>query len=172
MIETFNEFTTREQWSRTEAWNLMSSADQMFDSDDMDNPIRTRYEYALAYYIQKEAETQVNEGTITSKGAAQKIARVLEDTDYNLMLIYEYMYYMDDAGEDYSEVEDAYYEVLYQIYDTQGIDLTYDIDIYQFWSFNNFDEYSDTVEDGDYNGLSSENREYARELFSQISFVD
>jgi hypothetical protein len=172
MIETFNEFSTREQWSRTEAWNLMSTADQMYDENDMEDPIRLRFEYALAYFYQKEAETQYNDGTITAKGAAQKIAGVIPDTDYNLMLIYEYMLYMEEAGEDYSEVSDAYYDALYQIYDTQGIDLTSDIDIYKFWSFNSFDEYSSSVEDGDINGLSNDNRTYIRELFQGISFVD
>jgi hypothetical protein len=172
MIETFNEFSTREQWSRTEAWNLMSTADQMYDESDMNDPIRLRFEYALAYFYQKEAETQYNDGTITAKGAAQKLAGVIPDTDYNLMLIYEYMVYMQEAGEDYSEVSDAYYDALYQIYDTQGIDLTSDIDIYKFWSFNSFDDYSSSVEDGDVNGLSNDNRTYIRELFQGISFVD
>jgi hypothetical protein len=148
----------------------MSTADQMYDESDMNDPIRLRFEYALAYFYQKEAETQYYNGTITAKGAAQKLAGVIADTDYNLMLIYEYCVYMEAAGEDCSDVVDAYYDALYQIYDTQGIDLTYDIDIYKFWSFNNFDEYSSSVADGDINGLTTENRDYIRELFSNISF--
>lgn len=49
IITTFDEFTTRETWSRTEAWNLMSAtADNMFDKSDLDNPIRLRYAYALS----------------------------------------------------------------------------------------------------------------------------
>jgi hypothetical protein len=172
IIETFNEFSTRDAWSRTEAWNLMSETDSMFDADDFDNPIKLRYEYALAYWTQKQIETDLASGTITAKGAAVKIGNILEATDYNLMLIYEYINFMDEAGEDYSAVSDAYYEALYQIYDTQGIDLTSDIDIYKFWSFNSFDDYSSSVGDGDVNGLTNENRTYIRELFQGVSFVN
>ncbi|MBO5146287.1 MAG: zinc ribbon domain-containing protein [Lachnospiraceae bacterium] len=40
IINTFDEFTTREAWSRTESWNLMKDTDSMYDYDDLDNPIR------------------------------------------------------------------------------------------------------------------------------------
>ncbi len=172
VIDTFNEITTRDTWSRTEAWNLMQDTDNMYDSSDLEDPIRLRYCFALAYFIQKEAETQVAEGTITAKGAAQKIAGVISDTDYNLMLIYEYIQYMYAAGEDCSDVENAYYTVIQYINNTQGIQIGSDIDVYKFWSFNDFGEYSYGVEDGDVNGLTTQNRQWIRDYLGTISFTD
>jgi hypothetical protein len=170
IIETFNEFSTRDAWSRTESWNLMSETDSMFESDDLNNPIKLRYAFALAYWTQKQIETDLASGTITEKGAATKIGNVIEATDYNLMLIYEYINYMKASGEDCSGVESAYNDVINQIYSTQGILIGDDVDVYHFWYFNNFDEYSSSVADGSVNGVTDENREFIRDRFSQVQF--
>ena len=105
VITTFDEFTTRETWSRTEAWNLMSAtADNMFDTSDLDNPIRLRYAYALSWWTQKQIETELSNGTITLKGAAIKIANMIDIMDYNPMMIQYYITYMNAVGEDCTEV--------------------------------------------------------------------
>lgn len=166
MIKTFDEFTYRENWSRTEAWNLMSEADNMYDSADLDDPIRLRYCYALAWWIQKQTETELSAGTITSKGAAQKIAGMIEATDYNPMLIYYYIYFTYDAGEECTEVEDAYSEMIDHLGQTQGLWIGDEIDILHFWYFNDFGENS--VDER--NGVTPENRQWIRDRMSSVTF--
>lgn len=167
MITTFNEFTQREMWSRTEAWNLMADADKMFEASDVDNPLRLRYAYALAWWIQKQIETELNNGTITQKGAAIKIANSIKDMDYNPMMLYYYIYYMKEAGEDCAEVEMAYNKIVDHIYDTQGIRIGEDFDLQHFWYFNDFGEYS--VDDT--NGVTPENRQWIRDYMETVAFV-
>ena len=163
VIRTFNEFTNRDSWSRTEAWNLMDDMDMMFASDDLDDPIRLRYCYALAWWTQRQCEEELNAGTITAKGAAQKIAGIIEITDYNPMLIDYYIYYMHAAGQDCPEVEQAFSEVVERI-EAQG--LREDVDLAHFWYFNDFGEYS--VDDT--NGVTTENRQWIRERMSSVTF--
>lgn len=167
MITTFNEFTQREMWSRTEAWNLMADADKMFEASDVDNPLRLRYAYALAWWIQKQIETELNNGTITQKDAAIKIANSIKDMDYNPMMLYYYIYYMKEAGEDCAEVEMAYNKIVDHIYDTQGIRIGEDFDLQHFWYFNDFGEYS--VDDT--NGVTPENRQWIRDYMETVAFV-
>ena len=168
IIKTFDEFTTRETWSRTESWNLMSETpDNMFDSSDLDNPIRLRYVYALAWWTQKQIETELTNGTITAKGAAIKIANLIDAMDYNPMMVKYYIDYMKEAKEDCSEVEAAYNDVVKQLSDTQGINIGKDIALDHFWYFNDFGTYS--VDDT--NGVTTENRQWIRDRMSQVTFV-
>ena len=167
MIAAFDEFTEREMWSRTESWNLMADADQMFDASELDNPIRLRYAYALSWWIQKQIETELNNGTITQKGAAIKIANSIKDMDYNPMMIHYYIFYMNEAGEDCSEVETAYNNIVEHIYDTQGIQIGADFDLEHFWYFNDFGDYS--VDDT--NGVTNENRQWIRNYMENVDFV-
>lgn len=168
IITTFDEFTTREAWSRTESWNLMSeTADHMFDTSDLDNPIRLRYAYALSWWIQKQIETEINNGTITTKGAAIKIANLIEDMDYNPMMIHYYITYMRDAGEDCSEVEAAYNNIVAHLEETQGIRIGVDVALDHFWYFNDFGTYS--VDD--MNGVTQENRQWIRDRMSAVTFI-
>lgn len=166
IIKAFNEFASRDSWSRTEAWNLMDDTDSMFASDDLDNPIRLRYCYALAWWTQKQIESELGSGTITQKGAALKIANILEATDYNLMLVDYYIQYMHAENQDCSMVETAYSEILDKLADTQGLRIGEDVDIAHFWYFNDFGQYS--VDDK--NGVTIENRQWIRQRLSSITF--
>lgn len=166
IIKAFNEFASRDSWSRTEAWNLMDDTDSMFASDDLDNPIRLRYCYALAWWTQKQIESELGSGTITQKGAALKIANILEATDYNLMLVDYYIQYMHSEGQDCSMVETAYSEILDKLADTQGLHIGEDIDMAHFWYFNDFGQYS--VDDK--NGVTTENRQWIRQRLNSVTF--
>ena len=168
IIHTFDQFTLRENWSRTESWNLMSQTDSMYATDDLDDPIRLRYAYALAWWMQKQIETELVNGTITQKGAATKIADVIEATDYNLMLINDYISFRKAAGEECQEVEVAYQEVIAHIAETQNLQIGQDLPITRLWQFNDFGQYScDEV-----NGITSDNMNWIRERFKDVSFND
>lgn len=172
VVSTFDEFTTRPQWSRTESWNLMSeTADNMFDTSDLDNPLRLRYAYALSWWIQKQIETELQSGTITAKGAAIKIGGMIETMDYNPMMINYYINYMNDAGEDCTDVSQAYDDIVNQLSQTQGITLGQDISLDHFWYFNDFGEYSGDVADGATNGVTPENRQWIRDRMANVEFV-
>ncbi len=166
VIRQFDDFTNRDAWSRTEAWNLMSGFDSAFDSD-LDNPLRLRYAYALSWWIQRQVETELANGTITGKGAAIKIAELIEAMDYNPMMINYYITYMNEAGEDCSQVSEAYNEIVQHIADTQGIWIGTDIPLDHFWYFNDFGEYS--VDD--VNGVTPENRQWIRDRMGSVVFV-
>lgn len=172
IIDTFDEFTTRAAWSRTEAWNLMrDTADNMFDSSDLDNPLRLRYAYALAWWTQKQIETELASGIIAEKGAAIKIAGLLEAMDYNPMMINYYIEYMKISGEDCSSVANAYSEVVQHIKDTQGIEIGKDIELARFWYFNDISEPAAGVQDGTANGVTKEDREWIRNCMKHAEFV-
>lgn len=172
MIDTFDEFTTRDAWSRTEAWNLMrDTVDNMFDSADMDNPLRLRYCYALAWWTQKQIETELASDTITQKEAAIKIAGLIEAMDYNPMMIEYYIQYMSAAGEDCQAVTAAYDEIVRHIDETQGIKLGRDIDLAHFWYFNDISAPADGVQDGSINGVTPENREWIRSRMEAVEFI-
>lgn len=171
LVNTFDEFTTRDVWSRTEAWNLMrDTADNMFDSSDLDNPIRLRYCYALAWWTQKQIETELASGTITQKGAAIKIADLIEAMDYNPMMIDYYIQYMSAAGEDCQAVVSAYDEIVEQLVETQGTELGRDIDLAHFWYFNDITAPAAGVKDGSVNGVTPENREWVRSRMKSVIF--
>ena len=167
VISKFDEFTQRDAWSRTEAWNLMSGFDGAFDSSNLDDPIRLRYAYALSWWIQKQIETELDNGTITEKGAAIKIGGLIEAMDYNPMMIVYYITCMDKAGEDCTQVSDAYKEIVQHIAETQGILIGDDIEIDRFWYFNDFGTYS--VDEK--NGVTPENRQWIRDRMSSVEFA-
>lgn len=168
VISTFDAFTTREAWSRTEAWNLMADTpDNMFDTADVDNPIRLRYVYALSWWTQKQIETELSNGTITEKGAAIKIANLIDAMDYNPMMIQYYIVYMNEAGEDCREVSIAFDEVVQHLAQTQGIHIGTDIPLEKFWYFNDFGTYSvDSI-----NGVTPENRQWIRDRMRFANFI-
>lgn len=167
IISEFDAFTTRTAWSRTEAWNLMSGFDGMFDSSDLDNPLKLRYAYALSWWVQKQIETDLASGTITEKGAAIKIANMMEEMDYNPMMIDYYISYMDKAGEDCTQVSEAYSEIKQRLADTQGLIIGESIALDHFWYFNDFGTYS--VDDT--NGVTPENRQWIRERMRSVTFI-
>ena len=169
IITTFDEFTSRPAWSRTESWNLMSeTADNMFDTDDLDDPIRLRYAYALSWWTQKQIETELTNGTITAKGAAIKIANLIDVMDYNPMMINYYITYMKESKEDCKEVEDAYNDIVEHIAQTQGLTIGKDVDLEHFWYFNDFNTHPvDST-----NGVTQENRQWIRERMSSVTFLE
>lgn len=167
VITAFDDFTNRTAWSRTEAWNLMSGFDSMFDNSDLDNPLKLRYAYALSWWVQKQIETELASGTITEKGAAIKIANMIEDMDYNPMMINLYISYMNKAGEDCTNVSDAYDEIVQHIAQTQGIRIGEDIPLERFWYFNDFGTYS--IDSS--NGVTPENRQWIRDRMSSVQFA-
>lgn len=167
VISSFDDFTNRAAWSRTEAWNLMSGFDSMFDSSDLDNPLKLRYAYALSWWVQKQIETELASGTITEKGAAIKIANMIEDMDYNPMMINYYISYMQNAGENCSSVSDAYDDIVQHIAQTQGIRIGEDIALERFWYFNDFGTYSVDSK----NGVTPENRQWIRNRMSSVQFA-
>ncbi len=167
VIKKFDDFTNREAWSRTEAWNLMSGFESAFDSSDLNDPLRLRYAYALSWWIQKQIETDLANGTITEKGAAIKIGGLIEAMDYNPMMIAYYISCMDQAGEDCTQVLQAYEDIVQHIADTQGVWLGEDIEIDHFWYFNDFGTYS--VDDQ--NGVTPENRQWIRDRMSSVAFA-
>lgn len=167
VIRKFDEFTNREAWSRTEAWNLMSGFDGAFDSSDLDDPIRLRYAYALSWWIQRQVETELANGTITEKGAAIKIAEMIEAMDYNPMMMLYYIVCMEEAGEDCTQVSEAYEDIVQHIADTQGIVIGEDIEIDHFWYFNDFGAYSVDAK----NGVTPENRQWIRDRMSSVVFA-
>ena len=172
VVAAFDEFTKGQMWSRTECWNLMSETpDNMFDNSDLDNPLRLRYAYALSWWIQKQIESELASGTITTKGAAIKIGGMIETMDYNPMMINYYISYMNDAGEDCSEVSQAYDDIVNQLSQTQGIVIGQDIPLEHFWYFNDFGEYSVDMEDGSTNGVTPENRQWIRDRMANVTFV-
>ncbi len=172
VVAAFDEFTKGQMWSRTECWNLMSETpDNMFDNSDLDNPLRLRYAYALSWWIQKQIESELASGTITTKGAAIKIGGMIETMDYNPMMINYYISYMNDAGEDCSEVSQAYDDIVNQLSQTQGIVIGQDIPLEHFWYFNDFGEYSGDMEDGSTNGVTPENRQWIRDRMANVTFV-
>lgn len=168
LILTFNEFTKREQWSRTESWELMSGTFDggMFEEEDLDNPVRLRYAYALAWFIQKENSEGVANGDKTPKAAAEYIAGLIQDTDYSLLLLREYVEYCKTAGKEYEQVQSAYDDIVEHIATTQGLKIGVDVDLEHFWYFNDFGEYS--VDD--VNGVTKENREWIRNRMSGVTF--
>ncbi len=168
IAEEFNSFTQRDMWSRTEAWKLINdTADNMFDPANLDDPIRLRYVYALSWWIQKQLETEIGNGTITEKGAAIKIANQIEEMDYNPMMLHYYITYMNHSGEDCSEVEKAYQDIVDYLAKTQGIRLGEDIMLDRFWYFNDFENYSVDSK----NGVTLKNRQWIRARMKSVSFA-
>jgi len=161
-IERFNAFTEAETWSRTESWDLMSDADSigLVDYGNMDDPMTQRYAYALARVTVKNVENALNDGSMSEEDAVKELESVLQDSDYNLFLMNELAIHLFNAGDDKraAEVVDCVNKIIEHIYDSQGIDLLYDIPLDHFWSFNEFDEYSVSSD----NGLTQSNHEWIR----------
>lgn len=161
-IEKFNSFTEAENWSRTESWDLMQDAEKIgfVDFDEKDDPMTLRYAYALARITMKNMEGAINDGSMDADDAAEEIRSVLEETDYNLLLLSQLIDYCYQAGDtdDAEHAEACLEEILQRILETQGIAVGHDISLEKFWSFYEFDG---TLAD-DTNGLTQENHEWIR----------
>ncbi|MDY4069643.1 MAG: zinc ribbon domain-containing protein [Lachnospiraceae bacterium] len=177
LVEEFNRFTDDKQteagtWSRTEAKNMMEDtyAGGLFSEDDyMENPIYLRYAYAMAYWIQRENETELNEQKIAPLGAAERIASQIGLVDYSPLLLKYYIDYTHQAGQDCAEAEEAYNDIVNHLKETQNLELGKDIDLEHFWYFNDFGDSADGIKDGDWNGVTSENRQWIRDRVKKVS---
>lgn len=162
-IGAFNSFTEAENWSRTESWDLMQDAEKIsfVDLSEKDDPMTQRYAYALARITMKNIENEMNDGRMAAVEATEDICSVMEETDYNLLLLEQLIDYYDQAG-DTESAENAktwFQEIVNRICDTQGLLIGEDVRVENFWSFNEFDGtyWSDS------NGMTRENHEWIRE---------
>lgn len=181
VIEEFNTYSGEKlvdgNWSRTETYNLMCGNEDMvgtegmFDPDDFDDPVHTRYCFALAYYQVKLLNKAVHEEKTQTPGAAAKsIAGILQAVDYSPLLISQYVAFRKEAGLDCEEAELALNDVKTYLNDDYGIDIDA-IGWEHFWYFNELgSDSSETVADGDWNGVTPESRQWIRERLSAVSY--
>ena len=189
LIETYrdkyifavNEITSRESWSRDEAWTLMEDAASvldtdgsraLFNDDDPDDPMRLRFIYALAWKTRKDIETGIANGEMSYEDALDRIDAILRDTDYNLMLLHDGIYYSDLAGIDSepytlafnSEIEKMEeYDNVLVVLDPAKADDTH-IDMNHFWIFNDISDNANPAYQVSYtNGTSAATRAWIRE---------
>ena len=152
-INAINEISSRENWSRDEAWALMDDAasildedgdPELFDTDDPDDPLRLRYIYSLAGATRKHLEKGFADKSITAEEALETIDELLPETDYNLQLLFDAIYYAEKAGVDAAPYQDAYNAIVERLGENEGIIIIMDharadkthIDLNHFWAFN------------------------------------
>ncbi len=180
-IYAINEITNLESWSRDEAWALMEDAASLvdedgnrilFDEDNLDDPMRLRYIYALAWKTRKDIETGIANGSMTYEDALDKIDEVLRDTDYNLMLLHDGIYYCDKAGIDSAPYKVAFDNEIEKIQEFDKIIIVLDpakadethILMNRYWAFNDISSGAETAYQVSYNnGTSSTTRAWIRE---------
>ncbi len=162
-IKVFNTFTESENWSRTEAWDLMCDADSigLVPHERADDPMTQRYAYALARVTVKEIETKLADGSMDANEAAEKVEAVLEETDYNPFLLRKYAEYCKKAGErKKTEAAAAFLDNIFiLVKEDCGLNLEEDVPLEHFWYFNEFDG---TFAD-DQNGASAEVHQWIRD---------
>ncbi len=180
-IYAINEITNLESWSRDEAWALMEDAASivdddgnrvLFNDDDLDDPMRLRYIYALAWKTRKDIETGIANGEMTYEDALDRIDEVLRDTDYNLMLLHDGIYYCDKAGIDSAPYKVAFDNEIEKIQEFDKIIIVLDpakadethILMNRYWAFNDISGGADPAYQVSYeNGTSSTTRAWIRE---------
>ena len=180
-ILAINEISTRENWSRDEAWELASDAASivdddgnivLFDPEDLDDPLRLRYIYSLAWVTRKHIETGIKDKTMTAEDALDEIDKVLKETDYNLQLIYDGIYYCGQAGIDPTPYTEAFNTIMEKLGENEGILIILDpsqatdtnIDLNHFWAFNDISSGADPdFQVSTTNGTTAETRAWIRE---------
>ncbi len=180
-IYAINEITSRENWSRDEAWELMEDAASivddeghkiLFEEDNLDDPMRLRYIYALAWKTRKEIETGIADGSMSYEDALDKIDAVLRDTDYNLMLLHDGIYYCDKAGIDSAPYMVAFNNEIEKMQEFDGVIVVLDpsktdethFEMNHFWIFNDISEGAYPAYQVSFtNGTSSTTRAWIRE---------
>ena len=180
-ILAINEIASRENWSRDEAWELASDAASivdddgntvLFDPDDLDDPLRLRYIYALAWETRKKIETGIKDKTMTAEDALDEIDSVLKETDYNLQLIYDGIYYCSQAGIDPTPYTQAFNTIMEKLGENEKILIILDssqatetnIDLNHFWAFNDISSGANPdFQVSTTNGTTAETRAWIRE---------
>ncbi|MBR1853169.1 MAG: zinc ribbon domain-containing protein [Lachnospiraceae bacterium] len=176
-IRKINEITERDQWSRDEAWTYASQAyaiqdngtTLLFDEEDLEDPLKMRFVYCRSWIYRKRCETGLADGSMTNEDAFNYMTDVLEEIDYNLLVLDDLMIYGKAAGKDVSKYQAAYDAIIAELKDSQGLTIVNNgvnagttVDVKKFWYFNDLDgaeEYQvDTV-----NGTTQETRKWIRE---------
>lgn len=174
-IQAINNITTYDHWSRDEAWNIAEQAYNvgnengtpvLFSLDDLDDPLRLRYEYCLAMVTRKRCETGLADGSMSYVDAVQTLASILEETDYNPLLLQDMVNYGQQAGMNVENYRYAYEMILDIIQREEGITIGGDVDLDHFWYFNDLDGDS-SYRVGDY-GTTSYVRSWIRNNISGI----
>lgn len=157
----FNQFTQRDNWSRSEAWELMSDAYEagLIETEDLDDPLRLRYCYAYAYYIEKWLENN----NASAFEASEIIYSNLEITDFNLMMMELWIdcEYQQGNSMRAGMIETCFNEIWAIIWENEG-EQTGNVSTDRLWEFNDFEHYTDGILDGEWNGLSKETKEQIR----------
>ncbi len=153
-IRKINEITEREQWSRDEAWTYAEQAYSiqkdgktvLFDESDLDDPLRLRYVYCLAWISRKRCENGVADGSMTKEDAFNAMTAILEETDYNLLVLQDIITYGSAADKDISGYQEAYNAITQKLKDEQnlsivnsGVNSGTSVDVRRFWYFNDLD---------------------------------
>lgn len=183
-IKKINEITEREQWSRDEAWTYAEAAYSiqedgktvLFDESDLDDPLRLRYVYCLAWIQRKRCENGVADGSMTQKDAFDAMAAILEETDYNLLVLQDIIAYGNAIEADTSGYQAAYDAIVQELKDEQklsivnsGVNSGTSVDVRKFWYFNNLsgdDAYKVDIN----NGTTQNTRDWIRENIP--SYID
>lgn len=150
-IENINEITKRDQWSRDEAWTYAENAYSiqengktvLFDENDLDDPLRLRYVYCLSWIMRKRCENGVADGSMTNQDAFNALISILEETDYNLLVLQDIITYGNAVGEDITGYQQAYNAIVQKIKEEQnlsivnsGVNSGTSVDVRKFWYFN------------------------------------
>ncbi len=176
-IESINGITEYANWSRDEAWNYAERAYSvkengkplLFDNEDLEDPLRMRYAYCLSWITRKRCETGLADGSMSNADVVARMELILEETDYNLMLIQDIITYGSAAGLDVEKYRNAYNAVVEQIKNEQGLTIGSEIgvnsrssvDLNHFWYFNDLDG-EDKYKVDTYNGTTAATREWIR----------
>lgn len=162
----FDEMVQGEKWARSELWSLMNAAyeEGLFEADDLDDPLRLRYSYAYAYYIEKLTES---DGV---SAAAERIYDNIEVADFNPALFqiwadYEYEQQSYIWSEAIRQCGDA---ILAVIEENEGFVPGEDVSMKRFWYFNDFEHYAENLSDGEWNGVSPKTRQQIRKMGKEL----
>ena len=177
-IRKINEITEREQWSRDEAWTYAHQAYSiqdngevlLFDEYDLEDPLQMRFVYCRGWIYRKRCESGLADGSMSYAEAFDYMASVLEETDYNLLVLDDLITYGKAAGKNVKQYQDAYDAIVKEIQSEQGLTIINNggvnkgisIDMRKFWYFNDLDG-EDAYKVDDKNGTTKATREWIRE---------
>lgn len=176
-IESINSFTERENWSRDEAWSYAERAyaikengkPLLFSDTDLEDPLRMRYVYCLAWITRKRCETGLKDGSMGYTDAVNSMTAILKETDYNLLLLQDIITYGSVGVIDVTPYRDAYNAIVDKIKSEQGLTIGTDIavnstssvNLNHFWYFNDLDG-EDKYKVDLRNGTTAATREWIR----------
>lgn len=175
-ISAINEITSRDQWSRDEAWSYAEQAYSiqedgklvLFDESEKDDPLTLRYEYCFARITLKRCENGIADGSMTNEGAFNEVVAILDQTDYNLLVLQAAVEYGTAAGIDVTAYQNAYNAIADQL-KSQGLTIMHTgensgstVDLQKFWYFNDLDGDTSYMVDI-HNGTTQATRTWIRE---------